>query len=295
MLNINDIKEKISKSPIPSEIYKIRSSIKEKFKDLEFIEDGHKYYLHKKDGAIKEMNSVSSVCHIFEPFVDWDSILLNKSVKLGVTKEELKRIWHENNITSTSNGSLTHLFAEAYMYFFMGEVESMPDVIKKMQYEDGYLIPYGNKQKAIAKYYEDLFKIDGFYPIMPEAQIYIDADDNPYGIKKDISGTFDALFGYFDKNGEIKLSIRDWKTNKSLENDYNRAHGNFLLEPFDSIDFINEPKSIYTLQLSLYQLGIQQLGYKISDRKLLWLKEEGNYEKIDVNDVTEKLINKLSL
>lgn len=131
MLNINDIKEKLSKTPIPNEIYSIRDNIKEKFKDLEFIEDGHKYYLHKKNGTIKEMNSVSSVCHIFEPFVDWDNILLSKSIKLGITKEELKRTWRENNITSTSNGSLTHLFAEAYMYFFMGEVESMPDVIKK--------------------------------------------------------------------------------------------------------------------------------------------------------------------
>ena len=295
MLNIEDIRRRLKDNPIPDEIYAARESITDKFKDLEFIEEGHKYFLHKPDGSSKEMSSVSSVCHLFEPTVDWDSILVNKAIKMGISKEQLQREWHETNITSTSNGSLTHLFAEAYMYFFMGEVEKMPDVIRKMQYEDGYLIPYGNKQKAVAKYYEDLFNVDNFYPVMPEAQIYIDSEDNPYGICKDISGTFDALFGFFDRNKTLKLSVRDWKTNKSLENDYNRSNINTLLPPFDSSDFINEPKSIYTIQLSLYQLGIHQLGYEISDRKLLWLTDDGEYHKIDVKDVSDKIISALSV
>ena len=177
------------------------------------------------------------------------------------------------------------------MYFFMGDIESMPHIIKEMQYEDGFLIPYGNKQKAVAKYYEDLYNVDNFYPVMPEAQIYIDADDNPYGIKTDISGTFDALFAFKDKEGKIKLSVRDWKTNKTLENSYNQEYGNTLLEPFNT--FINQPKSIYTIQLSLYQLGLEQLGYEISDRKLLWLTDDGDYYKIEVQDVKDKLIDSL--
>ena len=294
MLNIDDIKKRIEKNPEPIEIKLIRDNIRNRFKNLEFIEDGHKYYLHKNDGTKKEMTSVSSVCHLFEPYVDWEEILENKAKKIGVDKEILRREWREKNITSTSNGSLTHLFAEAYMYFFMGDIDSMPEVIKKMQYEDGFLIPYGNKQKAIAKYYEDLYQIDNFYPVMPETQVYIDSDNNPFGINIDISGTFDALFAFRDTNGDIKLSVRDWKTNKSLENEYNQSYGNTLLEPFNTNEFINEPKSIYTIQLSLYQLGLEQLGYEISDRKLLWLTDDGEYYKIDVENVTEKLINKLS-
>lgn len=292
MLNIEDILKRKERNPEPKEINEIRTSIKKRFSNLEFIEDGHKYYLHKEDGTTKEMNSVSSVCHIFEPKVDWEEILTKKALKLGIDKEDLRREWHENNITSTSNGSLTHLFAEAYMYFFMGDIESMPTVIKKMQYEDGYLIPYGEKQKAVAKFYEDLYDVDNFYPIMPEAQIYIDADNNPYGIKTDISGTFDALFGYVGSDGNIKLSIRDWKTNKSLENTYNLLHHNMLLEPF--YEYVNQPKSIYTIQLSLYQLGIEQLNYTVEDRKLLWLTDNAEYYKIGVNDVKNKLIRTLS-
>lgn len=292
MLNIRDIENRLSLYPEPKEINDIRENIKKSFSNLEFIEDGHKYYLHRKDGTTKEMSSVSSVCHRFEPEVDWETILEKKAKKLGIDKEELREEWHQKNITSTSNGTLIHLFAEAYMYFFMGKPELMPDIIKKMQYEDGYLIPYGNKQIAVAKYYEDLFKFPNLYPVMPEAQIYIDSENNPYGIKSDIAGTFDALFAFKSNDGLVKLSIRDWKSNLSLVNDFNQKNNNTLLYPFNS--FVDQPESIYTIQLSLYQLGIEQLGYNVVDRKLLWLKEDGLYEKIDVQDVKELLKKSLS-
>ena len=291
MLNIEDIRKKLKEHPIPEEVKEIRRKITETFSDLEFIEEGHKYYLHKANGETKEMTSVTTFCHQeFQPFVDWDTILINKAEKLGISPDKLKREWKEKNITSTSNGTLTHLFAEAYMYFYLGEPENMPEVIRKMQYEDGFLIPYGNKQKAVAKYYEDMFQTEGFYPVMPEAQIYIESGNNPYGMNANISGTFDALFAFQDKKtDEWKLSIRDWKTNKSLVNDYNQSNGITLLPPFN--DLIDEPTSLYTLQLSTYQLGLQPLGYKITDRKLLWLTEEADYYKIDVPDVTDKIIS----
>lgn len=295
MLNITDIQERLKKNPEPIEVKEIRESIQKAFSNLDFIEDGHKYYLHKPDGTQKEMKSVTTICHdLFEPEVDWEEILQNKALKMGVSPEELRREWKEKNITSTSNGTLTHLFAEGYMHFFMGNIDLIPEPIKKMQYEDGFLIPYGNKQKAVAKYYEDLSKIKGLYPVMPEAQIYIDSENNPYGIKHDISGTFDALFAFKDSKGEWKLSVRDWKTNSSLINDYNIKVGNTLLPPFNTSEFIDQPKSIYTLQLSLYQLGIEQLPYKVVDRKLLWLTEDCEYHKIDVRDITNELIESLS-
>ena len=170
----------------------------------------------------------------------------------------------------------------------MGDIDSIPYVIKEMQYEDGFLIPYGNKQRAVAKYYEDLYNVDNFYPVMPEAQIYINSDDNPYGMNINVAGTFDALFAYPVKD-EFSLSIRDWKTNKSLENDYNQMNNNVLLEPFSYL--INEPRNVYTIQVGMYQLGIEQLPYKVSDRKLLWLTEDAEYHKIDVPDVKDLLIN----
>ena len=294
MLNIEDVYERIERNPEPKEIEEIREHILSSFKGLDFIEDGHKYFLNKDDGTKIEMNSVSSVCHRFEPLVDWDTIRDRKAKKLGISSEELKRQWREKNITSTSNGTLTHLFAESYMYFFMGQVDKIPSIIKDMQYEDGFLIPYGEKQMAVAKYYEDLNKVDNMWAVMPETKVYIESGNNPFGMKLNVSGTFDALFAFMDSKGELKLSVRDWKTNASLLNSYNMSMGNTLLYPFDSGEFINQPKSMYTIQLSLYQLGLQQLGYKIGDRKLLWLTDSGEYFKIDVQDVTNILIDYFS-
>ena len=294
MLNIEDVYERIERNPEPKEIEEIREHILSSFKELDFIEDGHKYFLNKDDGTKIEMNSVSSVCHRFEPLVDWDTIRDRKAKKLGISSEELKRQWREKNITSTSNGTLTHLFAESYMYFFMGQVDKIPSIIKDMQYEDGFLIPYGEKQMAVAKYYEDLNKVDNMWAVMPETKVYIESGNNPFGMKLNVSGTFDALFAFMDSKGELKLSVRDWKTNASLLNSYNMSMGNTLLYPFDSGEFINQPKSMYTIQLSLYQLVLQQLGYEIGDRKLLWLTDSGEYFKIDVQDVTNILIDYFS-
>lgn len=294
MLNIEDVYERIERNPEPKEIEEIREHILSSFKELDFIEDGHKYFLNKDDGTKIEMNSVSSVCHRFEPLVDWDTIRDRKAKKLGISSEELKRQWREKNITSTSNGTLTHLFAESYMYFFMGQVDKIPSIIKDMQYEDGFLIPYGEKQMAVAKYYEDLNKVDNMWAVMPETKVYIESGNNPFGMNLNVSGTFDALFAFMDSKGKLKLSVRDWKTNASLLNSYNMSMGNTLLYPFDSGEFINQPKSMYTIQLSLYQLGLQQLGYEIGDRKLLWLTDSGEYFKIDVQDVTNILIDYFS-
>ena len=294
MLNIEDVYERIERNPEPKEIEEIRKHILSSFKELDFIEDGHKYFLNKDDGTKIEMNSVSSVCHRFEPLVDWDTIRDRKAKKLGISSEELKRQWREKNITSTSNGTLTHLFAESYMYFFSGQVDKIPSTIKDMQYEDGFLIPYGEKQMAVAKYYEDLNEVDNMWAVMPETKVYIESGNNPFGMNLNVSGTFDALFAFMDSKGKLKLSVRDWKTNASLLNSYNMSMGNTLLYPFDSGEFINQPKSMYTIQLSLYQLGLQQLGYEIGDRKLLWLTDSGEYFKIDVQDVTNILIDYFS-
>lgn len=99
MLNIEDVYERIERNPEPKEIEEIRKHILSSFKELDFIEDGHKYFLNKDDGTKIEMNSVSSVCHRFEPLVDWDTIRDRKAKKLGISSEELKRQWREKNIT----------------------------------------------------------------------------------------------------------------------------------------------------------------------------------------------------
>ena len=61
-----------------------------------------------------------------------------------------------------------------------------------------------------------------------------------------------------------------------------------MLPPFD--DMIDQPTGHYSFQLSAYQLMLMNLGYKVIDRKLIWLKDDGNYEKVALPDITDKII-----
>jgi hypothetical protein len=402
MINLKDIEARYKINPEPIEVKRTRELIRESFSDLKFLEETHQYFV-----GDQEYPPVSNVCHRFEPYVDWDSIAERKAKKLGKTKEELQKEWHENNITSTHCGSKTHWFGEQMMNLFIGESVDLP-----FQYtSDNYIIPYCGKEKAIEMYWQDILNNPYVYPVMPEAKIY----NKSLGY----AGTFDILQAYRLKNNEIVFSIHDYKglpletpiltstgwkvigdleegdiifdgknnetkilhlseihynpcfrivfdsgysivadhehrwllcdgrivetselcygdyipklgsslqviklervptiptrclevdspehtflvdhellvthnTNKSLKNDFNRRESNRLLEPFQ--DFIDEPFSIYSIQLSLYQLGLEQLGIKIVDRNLIWLKEDGKYEKFSTPDLTQRLLKTL--
>ena len=423
MINIRDIQARYAKWPEPREVTEARERITKAFEDLKFIEESHQYFV-----GDREYPPVSTVCHKFEPYVDWDQIAANKAKKLGKTKEALQEEWHQNNITSTSCGSKTHWFGEQMMNLFIGRPIELPFQFSS----DGYMIPYVGKEKAIEKYWTDILGNPNVFPVMPEAKLYHE--------KLGYAGTFDILLAYRMANGEIMFSIHDYKglpldtqikiedgwktmgtiqagdkvwdkdgnivtvlntsdihynscflitfddgssiiadhehrwlvmrkikanyfimetdyevmtteqmagwsrngglyieqknpecfkrvikvepvetvptrclevdgpshtfcvgenmlvthnTNKDLKNQFNRSKSNTLLDPFR--DYIDEPLSIYSIQLSLYQLGLAQLGLPIIDRNLIWLKEDGEYEKIGTPDLTGRLLNALSV
>ena len=52
---------------------------------------------------------------------------------------------------------------------------------------------------------------------------------------------------------------------------------------------VEEDLSLYTIQLSLYALMLEDIGIRIIDRKIVWLTNEGTYEVISVPDVSKKL------
>lgn len=207
MLNIKDIRERNHVEP--PEVTEIRENITNAFQNLEFQEGPHKYYLHKSDGSVMELPSVSHMTHIFKPEFDKEEKAQRYALKHGYNVDEVLRKWEETTILATNNGTLTHLFGEDYMKFFMGDVDHFSPVIQP-QYEKGYLIPYSPKQQAVAKFYEDLFVNDSIYPVMPEAQVYM-GHNKDYDDVKPYAGTFDMLFTYKAKDNKWKLLLYDWK------------------------------------------------------------------------------------
>lgn len=286
MLNIKDIQERLKRNQEPKEVKDIRDRIIDTFSNLEFFEEPHKYILHQKNNQDIELPSVSSVVSQFEQKADWETIRKNKAQNLGISDDVLKRQWRETNLLSTSNGSKTHLFGENCMKLWIYGEDSLDEEISHYQYEDGFLIPYGNKEKAITSFYEDILKNDDIYPIMPEAKIYTWNND-VLNLKQNYCGTFDMLFAKRWEDGVIRPFLMDWKTNKSLTNDFARNTKKMMLPPFD--DMVDEALSHYVLQLSLYSMGLEQLGYEMTHRVIVWLKEDGTYEKIAVPYVGDKL------
>ena len=289
MINISDIRKKLQAKPEPVEIKNLREKIKSSFSALSFIEEGHIYTVSGTNLGNRKLPSVSETVRRFEPEADWDSIKSKYAKKNDMTVDAVDRMWGESNIKSTNNGTLTHLFGENYMAFCMGSEDFHPRIAQ--QYEKGYLIPYCGKETAICSFYDDLLAIDGMWPVMSEARMYMGVDETPYPNCEPYAGTMDMLFAYIDSGGVVKPILCDWKTNKCLISDYNRTFGVTLKHPFN--DMTNEPLSVYTLQLSLYQLCLMQIGIKVWDRKIVWLKDDGEYQKIPTLDVTERILKAL--
>ena len=64
-----------------------------------------------------------------------------------------------------------------------------------------------------------------------------------------------------------------------------------MFHPFEDLD--DESLGSYVLQLSAYQIPLEDIGLKVVGRRIIWLKPDGTYEKISVPDVTQKLRNVL--
>lgn len=284
MINIKDVSKKRKAVPEPVEVDIYRRLINDQFKGLVFEEGPHKYYLKDDNGKTMEMMSVSHFTHGFVKEDDWDEIAARYAVKHDMEVDDVKKMWHENNITSTSRGSITHFYGEMLMNLLIGN----EDVVKenmKMQYQDGYLIPYCAKEEAIMKYYTDILNNDNVFPIMPETKVHTYVGEGK-SFRQGVAGTFDIALAMRTK-GKIGVCIHDFKTNKDLYNDFSRTKGKMLLPPFD--DFFEEPFSLYTLQLSMYQLMLERLGIEVIDRRLIWLKDDGTYEKIKTENMVERL------
>jgi hypothetical protein len=207
MINIKDVEERLKRNPEPQEVKDMRKKILDAFNNLEFIEEGHQYYIHNADGTVDNPISVSGLIQEFEPFVDWDEKAAAVALKEDVDIEVIKRRWKENNIRATNSGSIDHLFGEMHMNFALGNTDFC-EVIKP-QYEDGFLVPSCPRQDAVVKYWEDIMKIDEIYPLLPEAKMYMPTN-NKFGIKKLYCGTADITHAIKHK-GEWCIMLHDYK------------------------------------------------------------------------------------
>ena len=60
-----------------------------------------------------------------------------------------------------------------------------------------------------------------------------------------------------------------------------------LQPPFEHLEQNNFNK--YQFQLSYYQIILEQTGYDVSNRVIVWLKRDGEYEIHSTTDYTKEL------
>lgn len=266
----------------------IREKIVDAFKDLTFVEEGHKYYLHGN-----EITCVSNVIHQFQEHFDARQKAIEtserhfndeSSIYFGKTPKEIEKMWEENSKNACEHGTERHEFSESCFYFMTRQYDKILPQFKDRLLSDNEFLAKYPKEEAAASFYED----------MPSCIIPILAETKVYDERLKYSGTFDLLC-YYDaeldgRNSDNSgLMVLDWKTNKNL---YKNFGGKTLLYPFEGL--LDSPVSIYKLQLSLYQNALENIGMKVIARRLMWLKPDGTYDKIPLEEYTKKLRETLS-
>jgi hypothetical protein len=106
-----------------------------------------------------------------------------------------------------------------------------------------------------------------------------------YSKKYGYAGTADIIL--FD--GKKGFVIVDYKTGKDL---YKNYMGQMMLPPFQYM--LDNPFNHYQLQLSLYQIPLEECGYFVSERWVIWLKSDSTYQKLPTHDFTSMLRQSLA-
>lgn len=255
----------------PQEVTEIREKILKSFDGLEFVDEGHKYFL-----GDTELTSVSSVVSAYESEFDEIEQSIRYAERHGNTPEYWRDQWKFTNLKATVTGTQVHAYAESLGWMHIGHPENITDDNKyKYVAEKNWLIPTRKKEEAALKFWEKF--PENTYVVLPETRVYNIGDTIKY------AGTFDLLIYYKhptnpEKNG---LMIMDWKTNADIYKDYSRKNGKFMLAPFNSL--FDEPFGGYSLQLTLYQMALEKIGLKVIGRRIIWLKENTEYEIVPVD------------
>jgi len=231
----------------------LKENITNYFSDLTFEETEHKYYLNNNPINY----SVSGLLKQFAKEFNSEEISKNLSKRTGVPQNYYLKDWKSTAQKAQVIGTATHLFAEKYL-------------------EDKSIEPQNGLEKAVVNFWKELPQY--IVPLISECKMY----HKGYSF----AGTSDLIL-YNTKNGG--LIIADYKTNKNLFKNY---AGQKMFKPFS--EMLDNSFNKYQLQLSFYQMLLEQVeNTNVIDRKIIHLKEDGNYIIYSTRDFTENLKQEL--
>jgi len=196
--------------------------------------------------------SVSGLITQFYEKFNAELVAPYSAAKEGVTTEEILAQWATINQESRDRGHRVHNFGELYQF-------------------NRSLKPSCPQEEAIV----------AFWKSIPEHIIPVAAELRMYHFKYLFAGTADIIL--FDTKTQTYI-IADYKTNKDLFKNYK---GKTMTGPFSHL--LDSPLNHYVIQLSYYQLLLEQVGVKVTKRVIVWLGLDGKFSMIDTDDVTDIL------
>lgn len=209
-------------------------------------------HIYHVDGVPTTGSVTNKVKRFYKPF-DAERKSREMSLRDNIPQADILASWKNAGDVAKAKGNKAHLFGELYPF-------------------NRNLRPQSNFDVAIMKFWNDLPEY--VVPILTEARMY--------HLKHLYAGTADILLYNTETN---KFIIGDYKTNKDL---FKNFAGELMLPPFRGL--LNTPYNQYQLQLSYYQILLEQIeGFEVSYRKLVWLRPNGEYELYDTDDYSELL------
>ena len=267
----------------PAIVTDVRRHVLSEFQDLEFYEEDHHYVLNGQS-----LPSVSNVAHRFvrEPFNE-QLQAARYAERHGQTAQYWIQQWRQNSFRATTLGTKTHAYGESLGYLRAGLPERIcPSIQTQYMPEYGFLAPIHPKEEAVLKFMNEM--PSSMHLVLNEARVY--SGKNPCqerNLTERIAGTFDMLYYQDGTDGQPQgFVILDYKTNANLASEYNRKYGKMLREPFNAMT--EEDLSLYTIQLSLYALMLEDIGIPIIARRIVWLKDS-EYQLVPLQNLSEQL------
>lgn len=197
----------------------------------------------------KLLTSTTAMIKQHTPEFNEKEVAGNVARKLQVKTNEVLLEWKNKREKAAYQGTKVHLFAENYIV-------------------DNELVPSCRQEEAVKKFIHENILSGKYTVLITELKMY----SEKYGY----AGTSDLLL--WDNKLE-EIVIADYKTNYDLDKQYG-----YLLEPFSYTP--NTPYCKYQIQLSYYQILLEEIQLYAKQRVIIWLKTDGTYELRNCNDFT---------
>ena len=198
------------------------------------------------------MTPVTKVVDSYSEEFDTELRAREYALRHGGDPSEIAAEWKAYGKERADLGTRVHLFAENYFYNH------------KITPSDGF-------ERAVVKFWKE--KPSHIIPVMSENRVF--TKEYRY------AGTSDNLFYDMKKRG---LIITDYKTNKDIHKNF---AGKRMLPPFHIM--LDTPFNHYQIQLSMYQIPLEDIGLRVLSRLVVWLKSNGTYEILKTTDYTKEL------